>query len=222
MKRENGPIDESGELLVRLKRGDRSALASLFMRNRGRLRRMVDLRMDRRLAGRIDPSDVLQEAYLDASRQLNGYLNREPMPLFLWLRLITGQRLTAMHRWHLGARKRDARQEVAIHRRVMPAASSAALSRQLPGRLTSPSGAAIRREQRRRLKRLLDRLEPLDREILAIRHFETLTNDEAARELGISKAAASKRYIRALERFRKMLASVPGVLDGTTGKQLVE
>ena len=222
MKRENGPIDESGELLVRLKRGDRSALAALFMRYRGRLRRMVDLRMDRRVAGRVDPSDVLQEAYLDASRQLNGYLNREPMPLFLWLRLITGQRLTAMHRWHLGARKRDARQEVAIHRRVMPAASSAALSRQLPGRLTSPSGAAIRREQRRRLKRLLDRLEPLDREILAIRHFETLTNDEAARELGISKAAASKRYIRALERFRKMLASVPGVLDGTTGKQLVE
>ena len=221
MGRDNSQTDESSELLVRLKRGDRSALASLFMRNRGRLRRMVDLRMDRRLAGRIDPSDVLQEAYLDASRQLNGYLNRylngEPMPLFLWLRLITGQRLTAMHRWHLGARKRDARQEVSIHRSVMPQAGSAAVARQLEGRLTSPSGAAIRRERRHRLKELLDRLEPLDREILAVRHFESLTNDEAARELGISKAAASKRYIRALERFRKMLASVPGVLDETVG-----
>ena len=217
MERENGPIDESAELLVRLKRGDRSALASLFMRYRGRLRRMVDLRMDRRLTGRIDPSDVLQEAYLDASRQLNGYLNREPMPLFIWLRLITGQRLMAMHRWHLGARKRDARQEVGIHRSVMPPAGSEALSRQLLGRLTSPSGAAIRREQRRHLKQLLERLEPLDREILAIRHFETLTNDEAARELGISKAAASKRHIRALDRFRKMLAGVPGVLDGAMG-----
>jgi len=94
MERENGPIDESAELLVRLRRGDQSALASLFMRCRDRLRRM-----DRRLTGRIDPSDVLQEAYLDASRQLNGYLNREPMPLFIWLRLLTGQRLMAMHRW---------------------------------------------------------------------------------------------------------------------------
>ena len=217
MERNNAQTDESGELLARLKRGDQSALASLFMRYRGRLRRMVDLRMDRRLAGRIDPSDVLQESYLDASRQLNGYLNREPMPLFLWFRLITGQRLMAMHRWHLGARKRDARQEVGIHRNAMPPAGSAALSRQLPGRLTSPSGAAIRREERHRLKRLLDRLEPADREILAIRHFETLTNDEAARELGISKAAAGKRYLRALERFRKMLTSGPGVLNGTMG-----
>jgi RNA polymerase sigma-70 factor, ECF subfamily len=212
----SGPIDESGELLTRLKRGDRSALASLFMRYRGRLRRMVDLRMDRRLAGRIDPSDVLQEAYLDASRQLNGYLEREPMPPFLWLRLVTGQRLMALHRRHLGARKRDARAEVGIDRNSIPAAGSAALSRQLAGRLTSPSGAAIRRERRQQLKRLLDRLEPLDREILAIRHFENLTNDEAAHELQISKAAASKRYIRALERFRKMLADIHGVFSGTT------
>ena len=218
MERKNCQIDESGELLVRLQRGDQSALASLFMRYRGRLRRMVDLRMDRRLAGRIDPSDVLQETYLDASRQLEGYLDREQMPFFLWLRLLTGQRLMAMHRWHLGAQKRDARQELGIHRNAMPQAGSTALSRQLLGRLTSPSNAAIRREQRQRLKGLLDRLEPLDREILALRHFETLSNDEAARELGISKSAASKRYIRALERFREMVASLPGMLDGITGK----
>jgi RNA polymerase sigma-70 factor (ECF subfamily) len=218
MEPDNAQTDESRELLVRLKRGDQSALATLFMRYRGRLRRMVDLRMDRRLAGRIDTSDVLQEAYLDASRQLNGYLNREPMPLFLWFRLITGQRLMAMHRRHLGARKRDARQEVGIHQSAMPPPGSAVLSRQLPGRLTSPSGAAIRREERHRLRSLLDRLEPPDREILAIRHFENLSNDEAARELGISKAAASKRHVRALERFRKLLAEIPGLLDGNMGK----
>jgi RNA polymerase sigma-70 factor (ECF subfamily) len=181
------------------------------MGHRARLRRMVDMRLDRRVAGRVDPSDVLQEAYLDASRQFERYQADPPMPLFLWLRFITGQRLMAIHRWHLGAQKRDAKQEVAFHR---PEADSRALSYELAGRFTSPSRAVIREEMQSRLQDVIEGLEPLDREVLALRHYEELTNLETAEELGITPAAASKRYIRALERLKAALAELPSPLVG--------
>ena len=202
--------DGSADPLAQIRRGGPTALAGLFMQHRQRLRRMIHVRLDRRVAGRVDPSDVLQEAYLDASRRLEEYLADPRMPLFLWLRFLTGQRLLAIHRQHLGTQKRDPRQEVALGRRSMPWADSASLSIELLGRLTTPSRAAIRGEMQARLEDLLGKLDPLDREILALRHYEELTNNEAAEELGISTAAASKRYIRALERLRTVLASVPG------------
>ena len=173
---------------------------------RERLRRMVQLRLDRRVAARVDPSDVLQDAFMDASQQLDQYVARPPMPLFLWLRFLTGQRLMAIHRQHLGAQKRDARQEVALNRPAMPEADSLSLSCGLLGQVTSPSMAAFRGELQVRLQETVDRLDPLDREILALRHYEELTNQEAAWELGITPAAASKRYIRALERLKAVLA----------------
>ena len=169
--------------------------------------------MDRRVAGRVDPSDVLQEAYLDASRQLEQYLAEPPMSLFFWLRFLTGQRLMAIHRQHLGAQKRDAKQEVALHRPAMPEVDSLSLSCSLLGRMTSPSMAAIRVGDAGPLQEVVDGLEPLDREILALRHYEELTNQEAAEELGITPAAASKRYIRALERLKAGTgARSPGLL----------
>ncbi len=182
-------------------------LAEVFMSHRQRLRRMVDLRLDRRVAARIDPSDVLQETYLDAARQLEQYVAEPPMSLFLWLRFLTGQRLMAIHRQHLGVQKRDAKQEVAIER---PEADSQSLSCSLIGRLTSPSMAAMRVELQICFQEAVDGLEPLDRDILALRHYEELTNQEAADELGITPAAASKRYIRALERLRTALMTAPG------------
>ncbi len=205
---------KSAELVAQLQQGGQAALAELFMQNRDRLRRMVRARLDDRVAGRADPSDVLQEAFLDASRQLNDYLDDPAVPPFLWLRLLTGQRLMQVHRRHLGAQMRDAKQEVSLNRGSMPQANSCSLSRQVVGRLTTPSLAAIRIEMQIRLQQLLDSLEPLDREVLSLRHFEELSNSEVALELGISTAAASKRYIRALERFRTMLAEIPGFLDG--------
>lgn len=147
---------------------------------------------------------------MDASRRLEEYLADPRMPLFLWLRFLTGQRLTAIHRQHLGTQKRDPRQEVALGHGGIPRADSASLSIELLGRLTTPSRAAMRGEMQARLEDLLERLDPLDREILALRHYEELTNNEAAQELGITPAAASKRYIRALERLRAVLSSVPG------------
>ena len=182
------------------------------MENRERLRRMVHLRLDRRVAGRVDASDVLQETFLDASRQLDQYLVDRPMSLFLWLRFLTGQRLMAIHRQHLGAQKRDARQEMSLHRASMPEADSLSLSFGLLGAITSPSMAAIREEMQAQLQAVVDSLDPLDREILALRHYEELSNQETAEELGITTAAASKRYIRALERLRAALARVPGLL----------
>jgi len=202
-------MEESAE---RLKQGGQAALAEFFSKHRDRLRRMVDIRIDRRVSGRVDPSDVLQEAFMDASNQLDGYLDAMPMPPFLWLRFLTGQRLMATHRRHLGAQMRDAKLEVPLERAAGPHVQSESLSCHLAGRLTTPSRAAARLEMEARLQDLLDRMHPLDREILSLRHFEELSNNEAAEELGISKAAASKRYIRALERMRKTLAEIPGLL----------
>jgi RNA polymerase sigma-70 factor, ECF subfamily len=193
----------------RLQEGGQDALAEAFMDHRDRLRRMVDLRMDRRVAGRIDPSDILQEAYLDASRQFEQYLANPPMSLFLWLRFLTSQRLMATHRHHLGAKKRDAKQEVVLYGRVGPEADSLSLTCGLLGPVTSPSMAAMRGEMQVRLLEMIEGLDPFDREILALRHYEELTNQEAAEELSIAPAAASKRYIRALERLKAALKTVP-------------
>ena len=193
----------------RLRSEGQAALAELFGEHRDRLRRMVHVRLDRRVAGRVDPSDVLQDAFLEASRQLDGYLANLPMAPFVWLRLLTGQRLMATHRRHLGAQMRSAGREVPL--RPRPPVESESLSRCLAGRLTSPSRAAARQELQARLQELLDRLAPLDREVLSLRHFEELSNNEVAEELGVSKFTASKRYVRALERFKKALGEVSGL-----------
>jgi RNA polymerase sigma-70 factor (ECF subfamily) len=194
--------------------GDWRALDELFARHRDRLRRMVDLRLDRRLRGRLDPSDVLQEAYVEVVSRVDDYLRDPKLPPFLWLRLIVGERLTRLHRHHLGVQARDAGREISVHRYPVPAASSAALAGQLLGRHTSPSHAAIRAERMMRVQEALASLDPIDREALALRHFEQLSRAEAAQVLGISEAAAAKRYIRALKRLEGVLAAMPGGLEG--------
>jgi RNA polymerase sigma-70 factor, ECF subfamily len=209
MTRDSGSSDE---LLRRAGDGDADALAELFARHRDQLRRMVRLRMDRRLQGRVDPSDVLQEAQLEVFRRAAEYAADPRLPPFLWLRLITGQRLSALHRRHLGAQRRNAGQEIALHRGPMPQATSLSLAEMLLGRLTSPTQAAQRAEVRLMLQEALNGMDPIDREVLTLRHFEELTNAEVAQVLGLTKTAASNRYIRALERLREILASVPGLL----------
>jgi RNA polymerase sigma-70 factor, ECF subfamily len=198
------------ELLARARTGDAGALGELFDRCRDRLRRMVRLRLDRRLQGRIDPSDVLQDAYLDYARRFAEWAARPTLPFFLWLRLLTGQKLVDLHRRHLGARMRDAGQEVSLYRGALPQASSASLAAQLLGRLTSASQAAVRAETQVRVQEALNAMEPIDREILTLRHFEMLTNEEAAEVLGLRKSAASNRYIRALKRLKDVLGEWPG------------
>jgi RNA polymerase sigma-70 factor (ECF subfamily) len=205
--------DKTEELIRRAQAGEEPALAELFARHRERLGQMIRLRLDRRLHGRLDPSDVLQDAYLDVARRFPEYAANPSVPFFLWLRNLTGQRLVDLHRRHLGARMRDAGQEVSLYRGALPQASSESLAQQLLGRLTSPSLAAARAELQVQLQEALNVMDLLDREILVLRHFEDLTNGEAAELLGIQAAAASKRYIRALRRLREILAEIPGFLD---------
>src|SRR5262245_25661332 len=205
---------EVDDLLGRARAGDGDALAELFDRHRDRLRQMVRLRLDKRLHGRLDPSDVLQEAYLDVARRLPEYGPKPDMPFYLWLRFLTGQRLIDLHRRHLGAKMRDAGQEVSLYQGALPQASSVSLAAHLLGRLTSASRAAIRAETQVRVQEALNAMDSMDREVLTLRHFEMLSNEETAQVLGIKKTAASNRYIRALKRLKGLLAVLPGLGDG--------
>ena len=201
---------EVGRLLDRAAAGDPEAWRALFDRDRPRLRRMVALRLDRRLQGRVDPSDVLQDAHIEAMTRLPEYLRESNLPFFLWLRLLVGQRLTLLHRRHLGAHARDAGQEIGLYHGALPEATSAALAARLLGRLTQPSEAAVRAERKIRFQTALNAMDPLDREILALRHYEQLSNGEVAQALGLSKSTASKRYVRALQRLKEILAAGRG------------
>src|SRR5436305_9628942 len=142
--------DDLGPALERAASGDEASWRELVGRHHDRLRRMVALRLDPRLRGRVDPSDVLQETYADAARQLPAYLAEPPLPFFLWLRQLAGTRLAKAHRHHLGTHGRDVRREVALGGAV-PEASSAALADGLLGDNTRPSEAAVRAELRERL-----------------------------------------------------------------------
>jgi RNA polymerase sigma-70 factor (ECF subfamily) len=173
---------------------------------------MVALRLDQRLQGRIDASDVLQEAYLEAWSRLTEYLHEPTMPFFLWLRFLTGQRLLILHRHHLGRQMRDAGREISLYRGALPEASSAALAAHLLGHDTRPSEAAMRIELKLRLQEALNQMDSVDREVLALRHFEQLSRAETAQVLGMRESAVSKRYFRALERLKDILASMPGGL----------
>ena len=169
---------------------------------------MALLRLSPRLKGRVDASDVVQEAYLEACRRVPDYLQNRPMPFFLWLRYLTGQTLAGLHRRHLGTKARDPRREVSIHGDSMPEATSESLAAQLLGKVATPSQVVGKAEIRAYVQDALNMLDAGEREILALRHFEQLSNAEAAEELGIREAAASKRYIRALLRLRGILAGM--------------
>jgi RNA polymerase sigma-70 factor (ECF subfamily) len=201
---------ETTDPLDPLRGGDRQALAILFARYRDRLRRMVELRIDARVRARIDASDVLQEAFLDVARDLDAYLADPKLPPLLWLRLHVGRRLTTLHRQQLGAKMRDAGMEISLYRDALPEASSAALASMLLGKHTSPTQAAQRAERLLRVQEALNTLDPIDREVLALRHFEQLSRSETAEVLGISQEAGAKRYFRALKRLKAVLSAVPG------------
>jgi len=173
MRTENA--SDVNRLLQRAAEGDRESWGELLIRNRERLRRMVAFRLDQRLQGRVDPSDVIQEAYLAALQHLAEYVRQPPMPFFLWLRGITGNKLLEVHRHHLGTKMREAGREISIYRGTLPATTSAALAAQLLGHTTRPSEAAMRAEAKIRLQEALNSMDPLDQEVLALRHFEQLS-----------------------------------------------
>jgi len=200
--------DSRPDLESRLRAGDSSAVEELFSAYRDRLKKMVRLRLDSRLQGRLDVSDVLQEAFLDVQKKAPDFAAKN-IPAYVWLRLVVTERLLILHRHHLDTKMRDAGQEVSLHPGGLPAASTHSLANLLLGRMTSPSEAAVRAERQIRLQDALNQMDPLDREVLAMRHFEELNNSETAIVLGLSKTAASNRYIRALKRLKNILAALP-------------
>jgi RNA polymerase sigma-70 factor (ECF subfamily) len=195
---------DTQELLARVRGGEQAALEALFARHRERLRYGIALRLDRRLAARIDVSDVLQETYLEAARRLPGYLARPEMPFHLWLRWLARERVQVLHRRHLGADRRAVGHEA----RPLPIDSSAQFVISLVGAGPTPSQALAAVELAERLRLALQRLNKDERDVLLWRHFEQLSNREIAQLLGISEAAANKRYIRALQRLRGLLAGL--------------
>ena len=205
---QTGP--EIDDLLGKLRAGDKNALAELFSIYQVQLRCMIDLRMDPRLKGRVSGSDVLQEAYIDAFKRIEHYFEKPEIPFYFWLRMIASQRLIDIHRHHLGAEMRDVQREIKLDGISSPSASSYSLAAHLVANVDSPSHAAMKNESMVLLAQALAGMDPVDREVLALRHFEELSNDEVARILGLKKAAASNRYVRALQRLKEILERSPG------------
>jgi len=199
---------ETDALLARATEGDKGALDELFARHRPRLLRMATFRLDARLRGRIDTVDVVQEAHLEAFQRFEAYVaETDRMPFFLWLRFLTGQKILELHRRHVVAQRRDVRQEVRFARAPGPGVSTHAIADHLVARGPRPSQVAQLDEERRRLRDAIDAMDPIDREVLTLRHFEQLSNAETAAELGLASSATSKRYIRALRKLESLLAA---------------
>lgn len=196
-------VDENAKLM---KAGNAEGLAAVFSEYRERLRRIVRFRLDYRLAGRVSESDVLQETYLAAAKRLEHFSKQADMPAFLWLRLLVGQQLVDLNRQHLQAEMRDVRKEVAFPAAGPSAHTSIAIAAQLVGKMTAVSEIVARAERIERLELTLNQMDDMDREVIALRHFEELSNIETAKVLAIEPAAASKRYVRAMARLAELMS----------------
>ncbi len=202
---EQAPLKEDPLVLERLRSNGEQVLAEVFAVNRERFWHMVTFRMDPRIAARVDADDVLQEAFVAASKRLQHYLRAENYTLFIWLRMIVAQTLVDVHRRHLATEKRSVGREVSIRGNHYPQTTSVSLAAQLVACQTSVSKAVQRNEIGLSLAAAIEQMSPLDQEAIALRHFEGLSNVEAAQVLGVSVTAASNRYVRALSRLKEIL-----------------
>ena len=209
---DNPSFDEQA-LVNRVIQGDTDALAELFSHYHDRLWRTVQFRMDSRLRGRVDPDDILQEAWMDCTKRVNSFLKDASRSIFVWFRLVVSQTLVDVHRRHISAQNRSAANEFSIERGWTAASTSMSLSFHLLGHLTSPSQAMVRKELSQQLEQALAGMNEVDREVLALRHFEELTNRETAQIIGISEQAASVRYMKALKRLKHVMEAVSRIND---------
>jgi RNA polymerase sigma-70 factor, ECF subfamily len=190
-----GLLDQAG-------RGDGAACQELLARHRARLRQMVALRIDRRVAARVDPSDVVQEAFADAARKLPEYLRERPLPFYPWLRRLAWERLMKLHHRHIAADKRSVTRESPA---PLPDESALQLAGLLLAPGPSPSERAQRQELCARVRAALGRLPERDREVLVLRYLEQMSTAEIAAVLGTTAGAVKVRHLRALERLRGLL-----------------
>ena len=192
---------DENDLMQKAQNGDLEALAQVFEINRERLKRMIRMRMSERVRPRVAVSDVLQEAYVDLAQQLGNYAKDPKLPFFLWMRRVTGLRLAKVHREHLGQQIRDVNRERRLDVAI-PDASAVYMANQLSGHFTSVSEKAMRNENELRMQAAIEQVSETDREILAMRHVEQLTNSEIAVLLEISESAATNRYVRAIRKLK--------------------
>jgi RNA polymerase sigma-70 factor, ECF subfamily len=193
------------ELLEEARRGQAEAVERLLTAHREPLRRMIGLRLDPALAARLDASDIVQDVLIEAHRRLQDYLKNPAMPFHLWLRHIAKDHIIDAHRRHRQAQRRSLDREQPIVPAIMADHSSYELAGQLLDRELTPASEAIRREMQRRLDAAIADLDEDDREIILLRHREQLANQDVANALGLSEAAASMRYLRAVRRLRAAL-----------------
>jgi RNA polymerase sigma-70 factor (ECF subfamily) len=192
---------DTEQLLGDAGRGDAGACGRLLELHRPRLRRMVAVRLDRRVAARVDPSDIVQEALLDAAARLDDYLRNRPLPFHAWLRWLAADRVADAYRRHVQADRRSVRRE----QPPLPAESADRLADQLAAAASSPSTGLRRRERAERVRAALGRLSERDRDVLALRYLEGLSTAEAAAVLGVTEGATKVRLLRAMQRLRDLL-----------------
>jgi RNA polymerase sigma-70 factor (ECF subfamily) len=202
------PEPDTEDLLRRAADGDAYARGALLERHRPRLRRMVALRMDPRLAARVDPSDVVQETLAKADQRLDAYLRERPLPFYPWLRQLAWDRLADEHRRHVRAARRSVTREQG-RLPALPDRSALELAGRLAAAAAGPSEAARREELRGRVRAALRALPERDREVLVLRHLEQLTAREVAAVLGLTEAGVKSRALRALRRLRALLQDEP-------------
>ena len=183
-------------LLERARKGDHAAVDQLLLRNRSRLRRMIKVRLDPRVAARIDPSDVVQETLLEAHRRLDDYLRDEPLPFYPWLRQLAWERLVHLHQRHLAVRKRAVGREVPLAP-LLSDDSVALLARRLFSTEHGPQKRVLRAELRARVCAALEQLAEEDRELLVLRYMEQLSIEEIASVQGLGISAVKMRHLRA-------------------------
>ncbi|MEM1070553.1 MAG: sigma-70 family RNA polymerase sigma factor [Planctomycetota bacterium] len=189
------------QIVAKAAAGDAPALARVFDLHRERLHRMIRMRLDPRLRSRLDPSDVLQEAFVDARRRFLEYAENPEFSVYFWLRNIVSNRLSKLHRHHLDAQKRDAKREISLDV-AMPEASSVFLAAQLAASSASIDRQLVQAEVQARLEIALDEMDPKDREVIALRHFEEMATEEVGEILGLTRSGVLKRYTRALRKLR--------------------
>ena len=210
----NSSIGIETELTARMREGNKDALATVFSDYRERLRRIIQFRIDYRIAARISDSDVLQETYIAAAKRLPHFSTQTEMSAFLWLRLLAKQQLVDIHRQHLKAEKRDARKELSLQPNQASAQTSMALAVQLVGSITAASEVVAKAEAIALLEAALDEMNDIDSEVIALRHFEELTNIETASVLKLQPSAASKRYLRAMSRLSQLMSKFEDSQNG--------
>jgi RNA polymerase sigma-70 factor (ECF subfamily) len=199
---------QTQKLLEQIQQGQSEAVEQLLDVHREPLRRMINLRLDPALAARVDASDIVQDVLLEAHRRLSDYLRNPTMPFHLWLRHIAKDHMIDAHRRHRQAQRRSLDREQPLVPMALADHSSFELAGQLLDQELTPASAAIQKELQKRLELAIAALDEDDRDIILMRHAEQLSNQEVAAALGLTEAAASMRYLRAVRRLRSQL--LPG------------